>query len=78
MSYSTEVSGGTMDTSDDRSPVTEEEEATMKRPSSGIYGNGLKQSTEEEEEEDGESEDDNPADSDADEAVTSSSEFRSH
>uniref|UniRef100_A0A674BHF1 Protocadherin-15 n=1 Tax=Salmo trutta TaxID=8032 RepID=A0A674BHF1_SALTR len=71
VSYSTEVSGGTMDTSDDRSPVTEEEEATIKRPSSGIYGNGLKQSTEEEE--DGESEDDNPADSDADEAVTSSS-----
>ncbi|XP_071266111.1 protocadherin-15-like [Salvelinus alpinus] len=79
VSYSTEASGGMMDTSDDRSPVTEdEEEAMMKRPSSGIYGNGLKQSTEEEEEEDGESEDDNPADSDADEAVTSSSEFRSH
>uniref|UniRef100_A0A8C8EYB5 Protocadherin-related 15b n=1 Tax=Oncorhynchus tshawytscha TaxID=74940 RepID=A0A8C8EYB5_ONCTS len=70
VSYSTEVSGGMMDTSDDHSPVTEdeEEEATMKRPSSGIYGNGLKPSTKEEEEEDGESEDDNPADSDADEA----------
>uniref|UniRef100_A0A8C7Q4C5 Protocadherin-related 15b n=1 Tax=Oncorhynchus mykiss TaxID=8022 RepID=A0A8C7Q4C5_ONCMY len=69
VSYSTEVSGGMMDTSDYHSPITEdeEEEATMKRPSSGIYGKGLKQSTEEEEEEDGESEDDNPADSDADE-----------